>query len=97
MEELGAEFWPSCRPSSTPPNPWEEGRAVWELGVQGKSGRRLLALGLERRRAGVRGFLNPPHFVPSLSGAGGAGWEVPVSTWEGPWGNEAGERNQPSA
>ena len=52
VEELGAEFWPSCPPSSTPPDLWEEGRAAWELGVRGKSGRRLLALALERWRAG---------------------------------------------
>ena len=43
------------------------------------------------------GFPEPPHLVPSLSGAGGAGWKVPVSAWEGPWGNEAGEGTQPSA
>lgn len=68
MEELGAEFWPPCPPSSTPPDPWEEGRAAWELGVRGKSGRRLLALGLERRRAGLWGFLNPPLCVKPVWG-----------------------------
>lgn len=90
VEGLGAEFWPSCPSQSAPPDPWEEGRAAWELGVQGKSGSRLPALGW---KGGERdpGFPELPTLCQACLGQVALAGRYQSVPGRDPGGNEDGE------